>query len=81
LLMKFLRCASSKFFFTSANLKSANFYKILHNFVSKQFWNSSLYTFYIYKFELGHFVLYICKRELTVSLDNVSTQARKNVYI
>jgi hypothetical protein len=23
-------------FFTSANLKSANFYKILHNFVSKQ---------------------------------------------
>ena len=59
LLMKFLRCASSKFFFTSANLKSANFYKILHNFVSKQFWNSSLYTFYIYKFELGHSVLYL----------------------
>jgi hypothetical protein len=24
---------------------------------------------------------YICKRELTVSLDNVSTQAGKNVYI
>jgi hypothetical protein len=27
-------------FFTSANLKSANFYKVLHNFVSKQLWNS-----------------------------------------
>jgi len=37
------------YIFTSVNLKSANFYKILHNFVSKQFGNLSLYTFYIYK--------------------------------
>jgi uncharacterized membrane protein len=80
LLMKFLRCVSHKFFL----LMQISNLQISTKYCTNLSLNSSeirLCIHFIFTNLNWGILYYICKRELTVSLDNVSTQAGKNVYI
>jgi hypothetical protein len=77
---KFLRCVSHKFFL----LMQISNLQISTKYCTNLSLNSSeirLCIHFIFTNLNWGILYYIFKRELTVSLDNVSTQAGKNVYI